>query len=708
MVLALVAAAAAAVSLLPGRGVAGVSVVLPLGPHPRLRLNESGLARVREATGVMAGDPLARGLLANLTVRVDTILGQPVETGEYLLNCLGDRMYPLGLLFRLSGNASRRAELAERAAAEMLAVARLDNWNPRRFLTVAETMQAVSIGYDWFYGALTAAQRVEIEDGLVRNGLSVGMACYHDNCTWTPGIAGVGNCSGCWWIRARFMNWNVVSNGGMAIAALALADVPRFASLATQALAFSAAGIPHAIAGYGPTSSDGAWPEGPGYWVYTTKWLLAVTECLTTATGSDNGYMDTPGISNTATYALNAYHTPSDTTFNYGDAEEGPADIEVASLLLGLTARFPRHYNVPAAVAAARHAIGYTTPANMREDGGWDVAALSLMQWPRDPPNSTVPGSSSRSAIAPASDRTDDSTVGFETMPTAAFFLGQAVGMVRSGWGKESSLVAIKGGDSTITHQDLDHGTFVWDTRGYRWVHDLGMESYSLTNMFLPFGTPGDLSSPRRYEYYRKSTRGHNTLAFRDPGGFGPADAEASDQAVNIFSPLTQGSSCHGSGSTARCGEGHLLTVNLTEAYAPRLPNGLPDTASPASARVSVQRAMHTNANMSQLLVIDSIGGNNRDNVTWGIHTRAAVAARASGGVDDRSVVVLSAPNGMKLQMSVESKPPQACGPWRWATVQLPGGTMLNNTRFPLRGAKKVWLVCSSQVSELRVTMSDL
>ena len=69
-----------------------------------------------------------------------------METGEYLLNCLGDRMYPLGLLFRLSSNASRRTELAERAAAEMLAVVRLDNWNPRRFLTVAETMQAVSIG----------------------------------------------------------------------------------------------------------------------------------------------------------------------------------------------------------------------------------------------------------------------------------------------------------------------------------------------------------------------------------------------------------------------------------------------------------------------------------------------------------------------------------------------------------------------------------
>ena len=37
------------------------------------------------------------------------------------------------------------------------------------------------------------------------------------------------------WIRAN-MNWNLVSNGGMAIAALALADVPRYAAAAEHAL----------------------------------------------------------------------------------------------------------------------------------------------------------------------------------------------------------------------------------------------------------------------------------------------------------------------------------------------------------------------------------------------------------------------------------------------------------------------------------------
>ena len=139
---------------------------------------------------------------------------------------------------RLSSNPARRASLAARAAAEMVAVSQLDSWVPRRYLTVAETMHGVAIGYDWFCketlpppslpplppsgwlcqahsrslarwhhahahadDALSLADRTVIEDGLVRNGLAVGNNCWHQNCTWVPGIAGVGACTSCWWTR---------------------------------------------------------------------------------------------------------------------------------------------------------------------------------------------------------------------------------------------------------------------------------------------------------------------------------------------------------------------------------------------------------------------------------------------------------------------------------------------------------------------------
>ena len=65
--------------------------------------------------------------------------------------------------------------------------------------------------------------------------------------------------------------------------------------------------------------------------------------------------MATPGVSETAGYALQMYHTPADMMFNYGDAEEVAADIEVASLLLGFTAAFPEHHTADAARSVREH-----------------------------------------------------------------------------------------------------------------------------------------------------------------------------------------------------------------------------------------------------------------------------------------------------------------------------------------------------------------
>ena len=409
------------------------------------------------------------------------------------------------------------------------------------------------------------------------------------------------------------------------------------------------------------------------YWVYTTKWLLAQTECLVTATGHDYDYMATPGVRDTATFVLQVYQTPSSVDFNYGDAKEAPTDIEVASILLGLAARFPEQ--APAAAYAARAAM--STP-NVTADGGWDVIALSLMRWDPRPV-----GHSSLAAL-----------------PRAAFFEGHGVGVVRSGWGPTASFLGAKGGDSSTTHQDLDHGSFVWETRGYRWAVDLGIENYGLPGMFLPFSG--------RYQYYRKSTRGHNTLVFRDPGGFDPAQAEQSDHAVNIFSELTPGAACKPGAARHRpgCGPGEVMTINLTNAWAPQLPSGLPDPASPASARKSVTRSFHVNANMTELVVVDSISNNcERDNMTWGIHTRAAVLVSGATAV----LAAPPSPSGVRRRVVLVavSKPPGLCGGWQWAPVVLPGGTLPNNTRFPLSGAQKVWLVCHSAVSELRVALRD-
>ena len=120
----------------------------------------------------------------------------------------------------------------------------------------------------------------------------------------------------------------------------------------------------------------------------------------------------------------------------------------------------------------------------------------------------------------------------------------KGIAVARSGWSAHDSYLGVKGGNSAMTHQDLDHGSFVFETSGQRWVCDLGIENYLLAGMFGSSArySHSNFSLDRqwgsRYAYYRKATRGHNTLTFNERGGFDPMDAAVSDQAVNIVSPL--------------------------------------------------------------------------------------------------------------------------------------------------------------------------
>ena len=67
------------------------------------------------------------------------------------------------------------------------------------------------------------------------------------------------------------MNWNMVSNGGLAIAALAIVDVPRHRASSAQALALALErGLPAAVASFAP---DSGWPEGPHYMAYASNWV---------------------------------------------------------------------------------------------------------------------------------------------------------------------------------------------------------------------------------------------------------------------------------------------------------------------------------------------------------------------------------------------------------------------------------------------------
>lgn len=639
---------------------------LKLPPHPRLRMGAADELRIRGLTGP-AGDTRAQSLLRNITDHALFVLSQPVPPGNDLLcDAILDHMYTLGMVYRLSTNATLRHLLAQRAAVELLRVSALASWDPKRFLTVAETMHGVSIGYDWFYHALTAEQRQQIEDGLYRAGLGVGLQCWRYNCSWTPGIPDTGNCSGCWWIRAD-MNWNLVSNGGIAIAALALGDVPRYAAAARQALSLSAEGYPYALRGY---ENDGAWPEGPHYWSYATKYVVATIECLLSATGSDYGHMQAPGLNVTAYFALQTYATPSGSLFNYGDTNEisgsgGMDGMRTSANLLSLARLFPALGASPSFFART---LLHTPRANTT--GGFDEAVVALLRW-----------------------STNGSQGDLAALPHQAFYPQKQVAVARSGWSPGDSYLGVKGGNSAMTHQDLDHGSFVFDRSGQRWVCDLGIENYLLAGMF---GSSTEYSRTNfsldrqwgsRYAYYRKATRGHNTLTFDERGGFDPVDAAASDQAINIISPLILPRS---SASAWRDGlydasSRHFVAVNLTEAYSRQL----------SAASGSVIRSFALDDAMSCLTITDEIRGIGAavENVSFTIHTRAHVTLGSSGPTLRSGGHTLRV-RTRSTATAISGVQPLSCGAWRADEVRLPTDQQPAAARFPVRGAAKVWVTC--------------
>ena len=83
-------------------------------------------------------------------------------------------------------------------------------------------------------------------------------------------------------------------------------------------------------------------------------------------------------------------------------------------------------------------------------------------------------------------------------------------------------------------------------------------------------------------------------------------------------------------------------------------------------------------------------------------HTRAIVTINGPA-----TVAVLRADGGAAahdLTVRFSAVPAGACGGWQVAPVVLP----VDPPRFPVDGARKMWLVCSSNLTKLEVTLTNV
>ena len=441
--------------------------------RPRLMATKSAIERTQ---AILQHNSVAQKLQRAVREQADVILDQPPLTQDWVhhpqetaaaplplvrppkssdgratsldiarLFCL--RIQTLGITWLLTGTSRYR----DRAKAELLAVCGFSDWDGDKFLVTAETAFGAAIGYDWLYHFLNDSEREQIVRAI-------------DDKAIKPGLAQFAVPVPPYWTTTA-MNWNLVCNGALMLAAMSVAESdPK----AAQLFALCRASI---SIGFGGFSPDGGWAEGPGYWHYATQYAIYLLDSLSTALPTDLPLHATPGLSETGLFRLHAAG-PSGKLFNFADGEERHSG---GYWLFWLA----RRYKQPVDAGIERHA-GQVHPMDLLwfDENGCDPFEL----------------------------------------PTAHRFRAAGVMMLRGDWRDvKTTYLGIKGGaNDACEHGHYDLGSFVLDSGGLRWAMDLGPDDYNLPDYFKP---------DMRASYYRTSTIGHNTIVI--DGKCQPYDARA-------------------------------------------------------------------------------------------------------------------------------------------------------------------------------------
>lgn len=475
-------------------------------PHPRLLITEQAMAEIK---GLVGRDELAKGFADAVVEKADRIVKEPpverVMTGRRLLGvsrkCL-DRVIHLAFAYRLTGN---RAYL-ERGEMEMVAASGFSDWNPSHFLDVAEMTSALAIGYDWFYHDLSDEGREAIQSAIRQKGLE-------------PGRGNAG------WVRGN-NNWNQVCNGGMVLGVLAiLEDEPELAKTLVHR---AVNGVQVAMEEYEP---DGAYPEGPGYWVYGTSFNVMLLAALETVLGTDFGLSEKGGYAASADYYMHVTG-PTGDYFNYPDSG--------------------RREGFQPAVFWFSRRFG-------RPELNWHQMRLWRQQ-----------NGSSRMVASRLAPLTLAWYTGKTAVPQQHAWMGRGANPVaafRSSWEDAGAVYfAIKGGSPSCNHGHMDVGSFVLDAQGERWAEDLGPESYNKIEQ-LGMNLWNNRQDSDRWKIFRYNNLSHNTLV-----------VNGEHQRVSGYAPIVDFSA-----------EGKRVVIDMAKVYAGQLSSAIREASMLEDGRVVIQ-----------------------------------------------------------------------------------------------------------------------
>ena len=428
----------------------------PAKPHPRLFMTDDQLTSVRAR---IESSPELKNLYNRIMHKADSILTKPpverIKTGRHLLGvsreCLARTM-----LLSTAWRFTHEKKYLDRAEKEMLAAAAFTDWNPSHFLDVAEMTAALAIGYDWLYNDLSESSRKTIADAILSKGINPSLKTKGGN----------------WWIAGK-NNWNQVCHGGITLGALALME--DHPDIAKKIVHRAANFVQIAMKEYEP---NGAYPEGPGYWVYGTSYNVMLIAALESVLSTDFGLSKMNGFADSAEYFLHITG-PTDLFFNYPDSGS-------RSSLVPAVFWFANKYNDPS--------LTFNQHRYLKQALGKKTSSITESR--------LIP-----LALIWAAGKTETPTklswMGHGINPVAAF---------RTSWtDPDATYLAIKGGSPSAPHGHMDVGSFVIDSQGLRWAMDLGPESYNKIES-LGMNLWNQSQGSDRWKILRYSNLSHNTL----------------------------------------------------------------------------------------------------------------------------------------------------------------------------------------------------
>lgn len=360
----------------------------------------------------------------------------------------------------------------------------------------------------------------------------------------------------------------------------------------------SIANIKSSVGDWGP---DGGWMEGPNYAGYANRYMVAATMSLLTATGEDPGLLSLPGVNLTPHFMLHnmAPTYPDREYFYWADTHVIP---ETISQYLGIA----RHFNDSIAAHGIRQLINsIPVAANTTE--------TVAMQYPVALIYFTDIGSESEFT---------SNTTG---MPLLHRFEHQHLVYARSSWNSTDvncTYIAFKGSNVSWAwaHNHLDGSTFVYATHGQYFAQDLGNDNYALPQYF----------SGNRFQLYRTSTIGHNTLSFDGQNqrceitGKYSTNCSLSPLIVyNVSDSQSAAEAASGIDAQGAMTVDAFAIVNLTDAYA-------------YLGIANAQRGFIVSQGRTQLITVDEAAVSKSGSLAvkelwWSMHTVANISMSTDG-----------------------------------------------------------------------------